>query len=110
MNYASTANIEEVMKFYNLGHKTFERDFSDTNSPYVRCTKSFDDILRTHANFVNSVGLVMSEEDKNFPYLYWIPKLHKTPFKHRFILAPVNAQLKTYHASLKSYYLPLEMD
>ena len=28
MNYASTANIEEVMKFYNLGHKTFETDFS----------------------------------------------------------------------------------
>ena len=28
LNYASTANIEEVMKFYNLGHKTFETDFS----------------------------------------------------------------------------------
>ena len=28
MNYASTANIEEVMKFYNLGDKTFETDFS----------------------------------------------------------------------------------
>ena len=28
MNYASTANIEEVMKFYNLGGKTFETDFN----------------------------------------------------------------------------------
>ena len=28
LNYASTANIEEVMKFYNLGHKTFETDFN----------------------------------------------------------------------------------
>ena len=28
LNYASTANIEEVMKLYNLGHKTFEADFS----------------------------------------------------------------------------------
>ena len=27
----------------------------------------------------------MSEEDKNLPYLYWTPKLHKVPFKHRFI-------------------------
>ena len=27
LNYASTANIEEVMKFCNLGHKTFETDF-----------------------------------------------------------------------------------
>ena len=28
LNYSSTANIEEGMKFYNLGHKTFETDFS----------------------------------------------------------------------------------
>ena len=28
LNYASIANIEEVMKFYNLGDKTFETDFS----------------------------------------------------------------------------------
>ena len=27
----------------------------------------------------------MSEEDKNLPYLYWTPKLHKIPFKDRFI-------------------------
>ena len=27
----------------------------------------------------------MSEEDKNLPYLYWTPKLHKVPFKHHFI-------------------------
>ena len=28
LDYASIANIEEVMKFYNLGDKTFEIDFS----------------------------------------------------------------------------------
>ena len=28
LNYASTANIEEVMKFYNLDDKTFETDFN----------------------------------------------------------------------------------
>ena len=28
LNYASTANIEEVMKFRNLGDKTFETEFS----------------------------------------------------------------------------------
>ena len=27
LNYASTANIEEVMKFYNSDDKTFEIDF-----------------------------------------------------------------------------------
>ena len=28
LNYAFTANIEEVMKFYNPGKKTFEADFN----------------------------------------------------------------------------------
>ena len=27
LNYTSTANIEEVMKFYSVGNKTFETDF-----------------------------------------------------------------------------------
>ena len=27
----------------------------------------------------------MSEENKKLPYLYWTPKLHKVPFKYRFI-------------------------
>ena len=29
MNYASTSNIREVIKFYNLGDKTFETDSSE---------------------------------------------------------------------------------
>ena len=28
MNYTFTLNIQEVIKFYNLGDKTFETDFS----------------------------------------------------------------------------------
>ena len=28
MNYTATSNIREVIKFYNLGDKTFETDFS----------------------------------------------------------------------------------
>ena len=31
LKYASTANIEEVMQFYNLGDKTFEADFNLVN-------------------------------------------------------------------------------
>ena len=27
LNYASTSNVPEVIKFYNLGDKTFETDF-----------------------------------------------------------------------------------
>ena len=56
--------IETLVK--ELGTSTT----GNTNLTYIPCIESFDDILRTHANFVNSVGLEMSEEDKNLPYLY----------------------------------------
>ena len=40
-NYASTANIEEVTKFYNSGDKTFETDFSSNNVGPSQKMRSF---------------------------------------------------------------------
>ena len=41
--------------------------------------------MKSHNQFITSVGLEISEEDQNLPYLYWTSKLHKSPYKHRFI-------------------------
>jgi hypothetical protein len=38
---------------------------------------------KTVLNTLNSPGHV--DDDYELPYLYWIPKLHKTPYKQRFI-------------------------
>ena len=46
---------------------------------------SLETIGKSHNSFITSVGLEMSEEDHNLPYLYWTPRLHKSPYKHRFI-------------------------
>ena len=54
------------------------------NSTYIPSTESFNEILQSHCKFIESLGLEMSEEDKNRPYLYWTPKLHKVPFRHHF--------------------------
>ena len=40
------------------------------NSTYIPSTDSFDEILKSHCKYIESVGLKMSEEDKNLPYLY----------------------------------------
>ena len=34
---------------------------------------------------MKSLGIELSDNDKRLPYLYWTPKLHKSPVKHRFI-------------------------
>ena len=42
-------------------------------------------IVNTHDTFMKSFGIELSDDDKRLPYLYWTPKLHKSPVKHRFI-------------------------
>ena len=55
------------------------------NSTYTSCQMSSEDMVNTHNTFMKSLGIELSEEDKRLPYLYWTPKLHKSPVKHRFI-------------------------
>ena len=46
---------------------------------------SSEDIVNTHDTFMKSLGIELSDDDKRLPYLYWTPKLHKSPVKHCFI-------------------------
>ena len=34
---------------------------------------------------MTSLNIPSDKESKDLPYLYWIPKLHKTPYKERYI-------------------------
>ena len=55
------------------------------NPTYIPIDDSFETIVKSHNQFITSVGLQISEKDQNLPHLYWTPKLHKSPYKHRFI-------------------------
>ena len=55
------------------------------NSTYTSCQMSSEDIVNTHDTFMKSLGIELSDDDKKLPYLYWTPKLHKSPVKYRFI-------------------------
>ena len=55
------------------------------NSTYTSCQMSTEDIVSTHDTFMKSLGFELSDDDKRLPYLYWTPKPHKSPVKHRFI-------------------------
>ena len=35
---------------------------------------------------MKSFGIELSDDDKRLRYLYWTPKLHKSPVKHYFIV------------------------
>ena len=81
-------NIIVICKKYRIETLTKELGINRSdqiNSTYVPAIDSYDKILKGHSDFIKSMGLNLLEEDEDLPYLYWTPKLHKTPFKHRFI-------------------------
>ena len=56
------------------------------NSAYVPCHKSLQDIISEHqeASVIN-FGIKCKEVNLCIPRLFWIHKLHKNPYKYRFI-------------------------
>ena len=46
---------------------------------------SSEDIVSAHDTFMKSLGIELSDDDKRLTFLYWTPKLHKSPVKHCFI-------------------------
>ena len=81
-------NVIIVCKKYYIDTLVKELGINNVNinnPTYIPIDDSFETIVKSHNQFITSVGLEISEEDQNQPYLYWTPKLHKSPYKHRFI-------------------------
>jgi len=53
------------------------------NPTYTDTTLSEEEIIDNHMSVVSSFGLSVINEDCDLPLLYWIPKLHKCPYKQR---------------------------
>ena len=71
------------------------------NSTYTSCQMSLEDIVNTHDTFMKSLRIELSDYDKRLPYLYWTPKLHKSPVKHRFIAGSSKCTTKELSSLLK---------
>ena len=81
-------NVIVVFKKYYIDTLVKELRINNVNSnnpTYIPIDDSFETIVKSHNQFATLVGLEMSEEVQNLPYLYWTPKLHKSPYKHWFI-------------------------
>ena len=90
-------NVIIVCKKYYIDTLVKELGINNVNinnPTYIPIDDSFETIVKSHNQFITSVGLKISEEDQNLPYLYWTPKLHKSPYKHRFIAGSSNCTTK----------------
>ena len=61
---------------------------------YTRTDKSKDEIIAENAEYAERLGYTLTEKEKDLPCMYWIPKMHKTPVKHRFIVASKTCSTK----------------
>ena len=51
----------------------------------MRVLMTVDEIIQTHAATLEDVfDIKLQQREKNLPQIYWIPKLHKTPYRARF--------------------------
>ena len=77
-----------VCKRYYIDTLVKELGINNVNSnnpTHVAINDSVETIVKSHNNFIASVGLEMSKEDQNLSHLYWTPELHKSPYEHSFI-------------------------
>jgi hypothetical protein len=58
---------------------------TSSNATYEPTSLDKDEILANDRSFMTSLNISSGKESKDLPYLYWIPKLHKTPCKERYI-------------------------
>jgi hypothetical protein len=58
---------------------------TSSNTTYKPTSFDKDEILANHRSFMTSLNIPSGKESEDLPYLYWIPKLHQTPYKERYI-------------------------
>ena len=46
---------------------------------------SASEVLDNHKSVLTTFGIETSDDELDLPYIYWIPNMHKNPYKHRFI-------------------------
>ena len=95
-------NVVFVCKTYYLDCIRKELDLEESNSTYKRSTFSKEEILANHRSVLSSFGVNTNNNDTNLPLLYWIPKLHKNPYKQRFIAGSSKCSTKALSVLLTS--------
>ena len=89
-------NVIFVCKKYYVSCLFSELGLDDVsgNPTYTATTLSKDEIITNHMSVLSSFGLHVDENDSELPRIYWIPKLHKVPYKQRYIAGSFKCSTK----------------
>lgn len=74
----------------------------DKTKTYSLNSSSVPDIVNSHNNECTNLNVKLDEGANKLPTLYWIPKLHKRPYKARFIANSTSCTTKNISILLTS--------
>ena len=66
----------------------------DGSETYEEADRSRDEIIDDNRTYSEKLGYTLSKKELDLPTMYWIPKIHKNPIKHRFIIASKSCSTK----------------
>ncbi len=80
-------NIIIVCKkfYYTVLIKELQIGENNTNATYQPVNITLKEIVDKHVLYLLKHTIALSEKEKDLPRIYWTPKLHKDPYKFRFI-------------------------
>ena len=58
------------------------------NPTYNLTGLSASEVFDNHKSVLTSLWIQANNEELDLPYFYWIPKMHKNPYKHKSLLDP----------------------
>ena len=58
-----------------------------SSSTYSCRNESVEDLIEAHDSYMLEHNIAIPEDGLKLPNFYWLPKLHKNPYSHRFIAA-----------------------
>ena len=81
-----------LIKELGIDSRTFT---SVGNITYLPSSDSEVEVISTHCNQLQSnFKISCSDIDRRLPRIFWLPKLHKNPYKFRFIAGARNCTTK----------------
>ena len=95
-------NYTFVCKKYNVSILIEELGLNSLpgNPKYNLTNFSKSEVLDNHKSVLTSFELDPNEDELDLPYIYWIPKMHKNPYKHVFIADSAECSTKLNHLSI----------
>ena len=72
------------------------------NPTYNLTDFSASEVLDNHKLVLTSFGIQANNKELDLPYIYWISKMHKNPYKHRFIAGLSKCSTKPLSILLKN--------